>query len=88
MEQSNLDKEFAAHCIKIDNAIRGVNEDYLKGSYILTKEKYGLDQWVIMGQHNDTIARFDHEPTDTEIHNAICKRFGLYEKMIIDNVKA
>ena len=80
-----LDQEFAARCMKIDNAIRGgydSDKEYFKSSYVLTKEKYGCDRWILMGRHIDIVAKFDHEPTDTEIHNAICKRFGMYEKQI------
>lgn len=80
----DLDREFAARCMRIYQAILPYDKDieYLKSSYVLIKERHGSDWWIIMGRHIDVFAKFDHEPTDKEIHNAICEHFGLYHKMI------
>ncbi|MCM1168796.1 MAG: hypothetical protein NC324_02555 [Bacteroides sp.] len=52
------------------------DKDYLDSSDI---DKNG---WVVRGKNHDFIARFKHEPTDKEIHNAICDANGLHHKRI------
>ncbi len=80
-----MEHDFSLRCMRIDHALRPYDKDneYLKGSHVQTKEKHGADRWVIMGKNFDKIASFNHEPTDKEIHNAICERFGLYDKIML-----
>lgn len=75
---ANLNKNFSTRCNTILlNICSWLGNDYLNDSTI------DANGWIIRGKNHDFIARFDHEPSDKEIHNAICNAQGMYHKVIL-----
>lgn len=72
------DDAFIARCTSIYRELRGsYDKDFDLSSSCIYEFADGKREWVMKGRHNDVIGRWDSEPTDAQINNAIVFRFNM-----------
>jgi hypothetical protein len=72
------DDAFIARCTSIYRELRGsYDKDFDLSSSCIYEFVDGKREWVMKGRHNDVIGRWDSEPTDAQINNAIVFRFNM-----------
>lgn len=78
LESQKIDKAFADRCVSIYEKLC----PWSKGSGYLSRScvcvyASGRKEWVIEGRYHHVVRRFDHEPSDKEINNAIVTEWNM-----------
>ena len=78
------DDAFIERCTSIYRALRGeycLDSDF--SASCIYEFADGKSEWQMVGRHHDVIGRWDSEPTDAQINNAIVFRFNMNSRFII-----
>ena len=78
------DEAFIARCTSIYKGLCGNwDRDIDFSSSYVYEFIDGTKEWCMMGRNHDVIGRWDSEPTDAQINNAIVFRFNMNSRFII-----
>ena len=72
------DEAFIARCASIYKGLCGAwDKDFDFSNSSIYEFADGTFEWQMTGRHYDVIGRWDSEPTDAQINNAIVFRFNM-----------
>ena len=78
------DEAFIARCTSIYKGLCGAwDKDFDFTSSRIYEFVDGKSEWQMVGRHHDVIGRWDSEPTDAQINNAIVFRVNMNSRFII-----